>query len=272
MSPDVHSGAGLTSTTVLFLGHWVQQKDAQARSLYYTTVVQEEKAESDCVGMAFKVPDLIAEGSCEVFAALINETLHEKSGSALTGPPAASEASVQQSLTIGRKMICAHLGHSDGEAEDDDERRRRQRCGTLTAASHFKKKSDRPINPEAPEGSIPTCGLQALLSALFDQLFHLLHEAQAELILPRQGDTLHRHGQTLASGDSLTQTQHAVSQQAANHQHHSRLPPSTEQRWNYDALIVPQLLLILCRHSGNGNDAGGEDEALRGERNFSDAD
>lgn len=53
------------------------------------------------------------------------------------------------------------------------------------------------------ELAAPPVASRLLLSALFHQLFHLLHEAQAELILPRQGDALHRHGQTLASSDSL---------------------------------------------------------------------
>jgi len=63
--------------------------------------------------MAFKVPDLIAEGSCEVFAALINETLHEKSGSALTGLPGASEVRLQPAEPYVQlpklSFCCGHL-------------------------------------------------------------------------------------------------------------------------------------------------------------------
>lgn len=33
-------------------------------------------------------------------------------------------ASVQQSLTIRMKMICAHLRHSDGEVEDEEGKER----------------------------------------------------------------------------------------------------------------------------------------------------
>lgn len=49
----------------------------------------------------------------------------------------------------------------------------------------------------------PPRGLPVLLSVLLDHFFHLLHEAQAELVLPRQGHTLHGHGQPLAARHSL---------------------------------------------------------------------
>lgn len=48
-----------------------------------------------------------------------------------------------------------------------------------------------------------TCGLWGSLLLLPDQSFHLLHEAQAQLILPGQGDALHRYGQTLTSRHGL---------------------------------------------------------------------
>lgn len=56
------------------------------------------------------------------------------------------------------------------------------------------------ITTGAPVASTRGAGLLLLLP---DQSFHLPHEAQAELILPWQGDALHRYGQTLTSRNSL---------------------------------------------------------------------
>lgn len=49
----------------------------------------------------------------------------------------------------------------------------------------------------------PGGDLQLSLPALPDHLLHLLHEAQAQLILPRQSHALHRHWQPLPSTHSL---------------------------------------------------------------------
>lgn len=49
----------------------------------------------------------------------------------------------------------------------------------------------------------PSRGLPVSLLVLLDQFFHLLHEAQAELVLPRQSHTLHGHRQPLAARHSL---------------------------------------------------------------------